>query len=70
MGTMIALIACVPAYLAAIAALLMGAGWLTALAVLSGTGVGFALFGIVLVTLRADASQQGKTLTDIKRATS
>ncbi|ETX13240.1 hypothetical protein OCH239_12745 [Roseivivax halodurans JCM 10272] len=54
MGFIIVFAAAIPAYLAGGAALLMGAGWLMALAVLSGTGLALAIiFTLIALTLDA-----------------
>ncbi len=54
MGFSIVFAAAIPAYLAAGVALLMGAGWLVALAVLSGTGIALTLL-FTLAALARDA---------------
>ena len=53
MGVTIVVAAAIPAYLAGGIALLMGAGWLVALGVLSGTGIALTL----ILTLAAVARE-------------
>lgn len=51
-GPAIVFIAAVPAYLAGGVALMMGAGWLLSLAVLSATGVALVVFTVLTLIVR------------------
>lgn len=58
MGLGIAIAACIPAYVAGIAALAFGMGWFAALGVLTATGIGaVGLLALAVVARRALADR-------------